>query len=92
MSIRRRRRFVGWSPRFALLVGGRAATWFVEIVFSLTSIGLQVHLLFLGDSIVRRDYQEPILATNITSRAVSKDKQNHPVCPKSVADNLKRSP
>ena len=28
-SIRRRRRLVGWSARFELLAGGRAATWFV---------------------------------------------------------------
>jgi hypothetical protein len=39
-SIRRRRRFVGWTARFALLVGGRAATCFGEIVFSTTGIGL----------------------------------------------------
>jgi hypothetical protein len=41
-SIRRRRRLVGWSARFALLAGGRAATWFRGIVFSLTRVSSAV--------------------------------------------------
>jgi hypothetical protein len=68
-SIRRRRRFVGWSARFALLAGGRAATWFRGIVFSLnkpiivayaTILRRYLHMLTMSQILMRRihDAQE----------------------------------